>query len=373
MSNKIKIFNVVGTRPNFIKIAPLIQEMDRYPELISHFLIHTGQHYDKQMSREIFGDLAIPTPDIHLGIRSDSSNEGIVRIMMACEKLLIDKRPDLVLVVGDVNSTLAAALAAAKFNIPIAHVEAGLRSFNWAMPEELNRIITDRFSQFLFTTEKQANNNLFREGIARERIFFVGNVMVDALTRHYKKSKKSDILRRLKISKENFALLTFHRSENVDQEERLLEFAEIVDVIQKKIKVVFPIHPRTEKQIKKFNLQKKFRKMKNVILTEPLGYLDFLCLEGGARVVLTDSGGIQEETTVLNIPCLTLRNETERPITVSQGTNTIVGLDKAKISRAFKKISVNRQEKIKMPELWDGKTAQRIIKILLNNKDKFFS
>lgn len=366
----MKVICVVGARPNFIKIAPLLQEMKNYPKMIKPILVHTGQHYNKQMSEEIFHDLSLPKPDIYLGIGSDSHARQTARIMIEFENVVESERPDLVLVVGDVNSTLACALVAAKLGISVAHVEAGLRSLNQAMPEEINRIITDRLSHFLFTTEEDAAQNLIKEGISKSRIFFVGNVMIDTLKKYYKKSPKNNILQRLNLSKKNFALLTMHRPENVDEKNKLNLLIEIVEIIQDKMRVVFPVHPRTQVRLENFDLKKEVTKMKNLILTEPLGYLDFLNLEGNAKVVLTDSGGIQEETTILGVPCLTLRNETERPITVKQGTNIITGLDKDKVIKEFNKIVSGRIKVTKIPKYWDGKAAKRIIKILIQKEVK---
>ena len=360
----IKIVNVVGTRPNFIKIAPLIEEMKRRKE-IRQVLVHTGQHYDESMSKAFFNDLQIPKPDINLGVGSASDTEQMARIMLGFEKILMTEKPDLVVVVGDVNSTLAAAIGAKKCGVKVAHVEAGLRSFDMRMPEEINRILTDHVSDFLFTTEESANNNLASEGIPKERIFFVGNVMIDTLLKHREKAKKSKILESLGIKKKDYCVLTLHRTSNVDDPLALIRIFGIVKEIQKKTKVIFPVHPRTLKNLKKFSIDKEVKKLNNIILTEPIGYLDFLFLMANSKFVLTDSGGIQEETTMLGIPCITLRDNTERPVTVEQGTNIAVSTDKKKIIRACDSILNGAGAKAKVPKLWDGKSAQRIVDILV--------
>lgn len=372
-SRPIKILCVVGARPNFIKIAPLLEEMRHYPYKIKSILVHTGQHYDKKMSEEIFHDLSLPKPDVYLGIGSDSHAKQTSRIMIAFEDVVLKHKPDLVLVVGDVNSTLACALVAAKLHIPVAHIEAGLRSFNWKMPEEINRVLTDRLSDFLFTTEETANKNLIKEGISKDRIFYVGNVMIDTLKRYYKKSQKSAIFKKLNLTRKKFILLTMHRPETVDKKSKLYLLISIIDEVQKRIPMVFPIHPRTRMKIRDFKLEKELQKMENLILTEPLGYLDFLNLENNAKAVLTDSGGIQEETSALRIPCLTLREETERPATVAYGTNQVVGLSKSRIIKEVDKIMSDKMKRGKNLKYWDGKAAQRIVKILIKNKDKILS
>ena len=364
----IKILCVVGTRPNFIKIAPLIKEMDRHPQ-IKRLLVHTGQHYDAAMSKSFFDDLEIPKPDINLGIGSASDATQTANIMMALEPVILKEKPDLVVVVGDVNSTMAAALAAAKCGIKIAHVESGLRSFDRSMPEEINRTITDHLSDFLFTTEESGNKNLINEGIGRNCIFFVGNVMIDTLLGHKEKAKKSKILQKLKLGKNNYAVLTLHRPSNVDGKDSLIYILDILNEIQKKIKIVFPIHPRTLKNLKHYNLLKNIKNRKNIILTEPLGYLDFLSLMDNSKLVLTDSGGIQEETTVLGVPCITLRNNTERPVTLEHGTNMAVSTDRGKIINAFEKAVKGVNFKAKTPKFWDGSAAKRIVAIILDKLD----
>ena len=365
----LKIMNVVGTRPNFIKIAPLIREMGKHKE-IKQVLVHTGQHYDEAMSKAFFEDLEIPKPDINLGVGSASDAVQTAKIMLEFEKILAKEKPDLVVVVGDVNSTFAAAITAKKCGIKVAHVEAGLRSFDMAMPEEINRILTDRVSDFLFTTEESGNKNLINEGIDKNKVFFVGNVMIDTLLNHKEKAKKSKILSKLKLSKNDYAVLTLHRPSNVDNKKSLNCNLDILNKISQKIKIIFPVHPRTLKNIKKFELDKKIKNLKNIALTEPLGYLDFLCLMSNSKFIITDSGGIQEETTILGVPCVTMRNNTERPVTVKEGTNILVSTNKDKIVIACNKLIQYANIKGKIPKLWDGRAAERIVKILLKSHFK---
>ncbi|MBI2101466.1 UDP-N-acetylglucosamine 2-epimerase (non-hydrolyzing) [Candidatus Woesearchaeota archaeon] len=359
----MKIASIVGTRPNFMKIAPLVTEFKRHK--IGHVLIHTGQHYDFSMSRLFFEELGLPKPDEHLvcqtGIGVDEQRSFLKKIIkVALER----QKPDLVIVVGDVNSTVAGAEAAHELGIKVAHVEAGLRSFDNTMPEEINRIRTDKISDFLFTTEKSANKNLLNEGISRDKIFFVGNVMIDTLLSHRKKAEKSKILGQLKLRKKGYCVLTLHRPSNVDNRKSFENILDILEAIGAKIKIVFPLHPRTKKNLESFGLDKRIRSIDNLIITKPLGYLDFLCLMSGSRFVLTDSGGIQEETTVLGVPCVTLRNNTERPVTISQGTNMVVSTDKAKITRVCQRLIKGDAVKAKIPQFWDGKAAERIFKVL---------
>jgi len=366
---KMKILSVVGTRPNFIKLGALVNEIKKHD--VEHLLVHTGQHYDEEMSKLFFDDLELPKPDINLGVGSGSYGEQIGNIIIKLEKILIKEKPDLVVVVGDVNSTFAGALIAKQLGIKVAHVEAGLRSFDLTMPEEINRMLTDKISDFLFTTEESGNVNLLNEGVGKNKIFFVGNVMIDTLLKHKEKANKSDILGKLNVEKNDYCVLTLHRPSNVDKKEDFENVLSVLDTIQKKIKIVFPVHPRTKKNIELFNLDGTIKKMENLIITEPLGYLDFLCLIANSKFVLTDSGGIQEETTVLNVPCITLRENTERPVTVEQGTNLIVSVAKNKIIEKSLGI-INNKAKTdgKIPELWDGKAAERIAEVLLETFKK---
>jgi UDP-N-acetylglucosamine 2-epimerase (non-hydrolysing) len=365
----MKIVSIVGTRPNFIKLAALIGEIKKHK--IEHVLVHTGQHYDAEMSKLFFDELEIPKPDINLDVGSGDREEQIQEIIMRLKKVLLREKPDLVIVVGDVNSTVAGAEAAHELGIKVAHVEAGLRSFDNTMPEELNRIRTDEISDFLFTTEKSGNKNLLKEGISKDKIFFVGNVMIDTLLRHEEKAKQSKILEKLDLDKNNYVVLTLHRPSNVDTKEGFENILSILKKIQDKIKIVFPMHPRTKKSIRLLKLEDEIRNMKNLIITKPLGYLHFMNLMANSRLVLTDSGGIQEETTVLGISCITLRNTTERPVTVEQGTNLLVSTDTNKVIEEVLKV-IGSKTKInrKIPEMWDGRAAERIIKILLENFKK---
>jgi len=360
----MKILSIVGTRPNFMKIAPLIEEFRKHG--LRHVLVHTGQHYDARLSRLFFDDLGLPKPDEHLAcITGQSVNEQRKSLKLAIKEALKRQRPDLVVVVGDVNSTVAGAEAAHGLGIKVAHIEAGLRSFDNTMPEEINRIRTDRISDFLFTTERSADENLKKEGLGKNKIFFVGNVMIDTLLKHREKAEKSRILSQLKLDKKRYCVLTLHRPSNVDRKGEFVKILEILEKIQEKMKIVFPVHPRTRKNIGKFGLEHRIRAMKNLIITKPLGYLDFLCLMSHSRLVLTDSGGIQEETTVLGVPCITLRNNTERPVTVSQGTNLLVSTSSSKVvEAALQAIEGKASKKRKMPPLWDGMAAQRIVGVL---------
>ncbi len=361
----MKIINVVGARPNFMKVAPIHEQMTLNPS-INPILVHTGQHYDKKMSKVFFDDLNLPKPDIYLGIGSANHGNQTGRIMIEFEKVLLNHSPDLVLVVGDVNSTLACAINAAKLNIRLAHVEAGLRSFDKSMPEEINRILTDTISDYLFVSEKSGLINLKNEGI-NKGIYHVGNVMIDSLINHITKADKSDILKRTGLLNEDFGLITLHRPINVDKKESIIEIFNAINEIQHNLPLIFPIHPRTKKNIKDFDLGAIINKMKNLYVIDPVGYYDFLKIMKSSKIVLTDSGGIQEETTYLGIPCLTLRNNTERPITIECGTNTLVSISSKDIINAFNKTITENHSNYQIPELWDGRTAKRIIKIIVEN------
>ncbi len=356
-----------------MKIAPLIEEMKKHSE-IEPILAHTGQHYDENMSKLFFRDLRLPEPDIYLGVGSGTHAGQTAKIMIEFEKVLLEKKPDLVVVVGDVNSTIACALTAVKLHIPVAHVEAGLRSFDRKMPEEINRVLTDAISDYLFVTEKSGEANLLREGKPGEKIFFVGNVMIDTLLKNKKKSDESNILPELNLEPSKYALLTLHRPGNVDNEKTFTGILEALEKIQKHIKIIYPIHPRTRKRLEEFNLFKRFKFLNsnsqvpvsnNFSIINPLGYLDFLKLMACAKFVLTDSGGIQEETTLLGVPCLTLRDTTERPVTIKEGTNTLVGTNKERILEESLSLLNGKVIKKGLPELWDGKAAERIVRILL--------
>lgn len=357
---KIKVINVVGARPNFMKVAPIMRVM-RGNGLFEPVLLHTGQHYDQKMSESFFKDLDIPEPDIYLGVGSGSHAEQTAKIMVSFEKVLKEKKPDLVLVVGDVNSTLACSITSAKLNVLVAHVEAGLRSYDRRMPEEVNRVVTDSLSDYLFTTCEDANQNLLKEGISKDKIFFVGNTMIDTLTYLLKKIEKVEYWRKFE---KPYLLLTLHRPSNVDNKDDLLKIIAVLEKLQKRVKILFSVHPRTRKNIEKMRIDKAMAKIPGLILLEPLPYLDFMSLMKNAEIVLTDSGGIQEETTFLGVPCLTLRENTERPVTIREGTNELAGIEPDKILAQTFAILDGSRKQGKIPRFWDGRASERIIKVL---------
>lgn len=368
----MRIVNVVGARPNFMKMAPIVAEMKRH-DSIQSCLVHTGQHYDAAMSQLFFDELGMPQPEVYLGVGSGSHTVQTARVMLGFEPVMIEQRPDLVVVVGDVNSTLACTLVAVKMGIPVAHVEAGLRSFDRDMPEEINRILTDAVAQLLLIPSPEGRDNLLREGIPAERIHFVGNVMIDTLRQHQEKALARPILRELRVVPRGYGVLTLHRPSNVDSVETLTPLIGVLERIQGRLPLVFPLHPRTRAMLEQHALGERLRRMSGLRLTDPLGYLDFLALTSQARVVLTDSGGIQEETTALGVPCLTLRENTERPVTVTEGTNRLVGQDPARILAAFEETMQSTVSTVeggpmpqRMPELWDGRAAERIVKLFLD-------
>src|ERR1044071_8806192 len=395
----MKMISVVGARPNFMKIAAIcdaIKERNRRAgkEDIHHVLIHTGQHYDANMSDLFFNDLELPKPDLFLGVGSGSHSEQTARIMERFERVLLAEKPRVVVVVGDVNSTLACALVTKKTwcsgssgtgaRIPmLAHVEAGLRSFDRSMPEEVNRIVTDSISDYLFTTEESANRNLIREGVPPGKIHFVGNVMIDTLLHHQARARESTILSDLQLSNglgaKPFAILTLHRPSNVDDKETFSRMLQAFLEISKRMPVIFPAHPRTIKRIQEADLSDYFvdhflegpepwDSRVRIRMVPPLGYLDFLSLMSEAKVVLTDSGGIQEETTILGVPCITLRDNTERPVTLTDGTNVLVGSDPDRIVREFKRILSGSPRCFSSPQYWDGNAARRILHILSDDR-----
>lgn len=369
MENTLKIINVVGARPNFMKMAPIIEAMNHFPERIDQLLVHTGQHYDQKMSKAFFDDLGMPKPDIDLEVGSGSHAEQTARIMVEFEKVCLAHRPDLVIVVGDVNSTMACTITARKMGIKVAHVEAGLRSRDMNMPEEINRLCTDVLCDYLFTTDRFADQNLLAEGVPKEKIFFVGNVMIDTLLKHKAMAATLDFSKKMGLLPGGYATLTLHRPSNVDEQEILTGIFEALDVIAKELPIIFPIHPRTRKMAEKFGLGHFLNsgdKVSGIWCTEPLGYLEFLHLNLNARMVLTDSGGLQEETTVLGIPCITLRHNTERPITCTEGTNVLVGNGRQSILDAANKILRGDCVAGKVPEKWDGKAAARIVEVILS-------
>ncbi len=357
-----KVISVVGARPNFMKIAPIHKAFLKYSNTINHLICHTGQHYDKKMSKVFFDDLELPKPDFYLGVGGGTHAEQTGKIMIEFEKILLAENPDLVLVVGDVNSTIACTLAAAKLHIKTAHVESGLRSFDRDMPEEINRLLTDSISDFLFVTEQSGLDNLIKEGVSKDKIFFTGNVMIDSLINYLPKADKSNILRELQVTDSPFVLITLHRPSNVDEKDQLIKLFDFINRIAIQRKVVFPIHPRTLKNLKEFNILDSLSA--NIILTEPIGYIDFLCCTKNAELILTDSGGIQEESTYLGVQCITLRKTTERPVTVDVGTNQLLGLDLNKIEIAANEILSGKIKKGQIPNLWDGKAAERITAII---------
>jgi UDP-N-acetylglucosamine 2-epimerase (non-hydrolysing) len=352
---------VVGARPNFMKAAPLMREF-RSRRAVRTLLVHTGQHYDENMSRVFFEDLELPAPDIHLGVGSGSHAEQTGKIMIAFEGIVARERPDLIIVVGDVNSTLACSLVGAKALVPVAHVEAGLRSFDLAMPEEINRMVTDVLSRFCFTTSPEAETNLLHEGVSPERIFYVGNIMIDSLLFYLAKAEGSRIIETLGLEPDRYVLVTLHRPSNVDD---LGVFEGIMGAladISRSLSVAFPVHPRTRKMIE--SARGRIDVPAGLKLVEPLGYLDFIKTMRHARIVITDSGGIQEETTVLGIPCLTVRENTERPITIEMGTNILVGTDPGRIRSEAARIIGGARREHRVPPLWDGRTAGRIADVL---------
>ncbi len=362
-----KILSVVGTRPNFIKIAPLAKAFKKYRKDVKHLICHTGQHFDQRMSEVFFEDLQMPRPDFNLGVGSGSHAGQTARIMIELEKVLDAEKPDLVVVPGDVNSTMAAALVASKMGIPIAHVESGLRSFDKTMPEEINRIVTDVVSDFLFVTEHSGIHNLRSEGMDDGKIFFVGNTMIDTLESHYDAIEACTITDQMKLEKEKYIVATFHRPSNVDDPEQLETLMDSLGRLAGMRKLVFPVHPRTRKNIARFGLEN--RMPKNLILTEPLGYIEFLSLMRYAELVITDSGGIQEETTYMNVQCITVRKNTERPITIDVGTNHLVGTSMDKVEKTATDILEGTTKPGRIPELWDGKAAKRIVEIIMAHKD----
>jgi len=360
-----------------MKMAPIHKELLKHKSKIIHKIVHTGQHYDKKMSDVFFKELELPQPDIYLGVGSRSHAEQKAHIMIEFEKIILGEKPDLVLVYGDVNSTTAASIVSSKIltengkPIPVAHIESGLRSFDRTMPEEINRMVTDILSDYLFVTEPAGIRNLRKEGIDESKVFFVGNTMIDSLKFYLKKIEKSGILNELCISKKNYVLVTLHRPSNVDDKnnlEKILRILKSINKINPRLDIVFPVHPRTIKMIGRFKLKNSFDDTANLIITEPLGYLDFLKLTYHAKFILTDSGGIQEETTYLKIPCLTLRENTERPVTAELGTNVICGLNEDLIVKKIKEIESGKFKKGKIPKLWDGNAAKRIVKVLLKKQ-----
>lgn len=362
----IKIICVAGARPNFMKIAPLMPAFKK-SDNFNVLLAHTGQHYDENMRKLFFDDLNIPRPDINLDVGSGTHAAQTAEIMKRFEPVVLDFKPDYVLVVGDVNSTIACGLVAVKLGVKLIHVEAGLRSFDRTMPEEINRLLTDSISDLLFVTEQSGIDNLRKEGIDSEKVHFVGNVMIDTLLANREKAQNSDVLVRFRLLPRKYGVVTLHRPSNVDDIGRFGQIIAAFEKIEKEIKLVFPIHPRTRNNIKGSEFEKRIEAMKNLLLFEPLGYLDFLCLMSNAALVLTDSGGIQEETTILGVPCMTLRKNTERPVTITEGTNRLVEITTEGILKGYREVmetSKNICSSHRTPKLWDGKAAERIARII---------
>ena len=358
-----RILCVVGARPNFMKMAPLLTAFRRSSEPVECLLVHTGQHYDVSMSDVFFAQLGLPEPDIHLGVGAGSQAMQTGRTMEALESVVSERNPDLVLVVGDVNSTLAAAIVAAKAGLPLAHVEAGLRSFDRRMPEEVNRVLTDSVATYLFVTEEDAVENLHREGVADDRIFMVGNVMIDTLMTLMPQIKARALAAELGLRPGEYGVVTLHRPSNVDDPAKLESWVGALEEISSRVTLVLPAHPRTSGRLIKAGLVDRL-KTAGVQVIEPLPYIEFVSLVADSRMVLTDSGGIQEETTVLGVPCLTLRDSTERPVTVTHGTNWLVGADpRAAVAAAASVLAAPRPNR-DLPPMWDGRAAERIVEIL---------
>ena len=363
----IKIICVCGARPNFMKIAPIMRAFNESGNFET-LLVHTGQHYDEKMSKSFFDELNIPKPDINLEVGSGSHAVQTADVMKSFEPVVIDFKPDYVLVVGDVNSTIACGIVAVKLGVKLIHVEAGLRSFDRTMPEELNRLLTDSISNLLFVTEQSGIDNLKNEGVADEKVHFVGNVMIDTLLANKAKAEKSNVLEKLGLTEKGYAVITLHRPSNVDDMVNLEKIISAFEVIEKDLKLVFPMHPRTRNNIKDTDIGKRVEAMKNLILLEPVGYLDFLKLTSNCAIVITDSGGIQEETTILQVPCMTLRENTERPITITEGTNRLIHIDTDDILNNYNEIkAANFTGSGNIPKFWDGKAAQRIAEAIIIN------
>ncbi len=359
-----KLFIVAGARPNFMKIAPLMRELRRGVYPFAAKLVHTGQHYDKEMSDVFFEELEIPKPDYHLEVGSGSHAEQTARIMVRFEEICLKDRPDIVVVVGDVNSTLACSIVAKKLHIKVAHVEAGLRSGDMAMPEEINRMVTDAITDWFFVTEKSGLDHLLAEGKPRDSIHFVGHVMIDNLFHQVEKIERMspDVFSTAALKQRfpEYGVVTLHRPSNVDDPQVFGGIMGALSVVAEQLPLIFPVHPRTRGNLEKFGIAVPER----IVLTQPLAYMDFLNLFKDARLAMTDSGGLQEETTALGVPCLTLRENTERPVTVTEGTNSVVGVDPARIVAEAQTILAGRGKQGRRPELWDGQAAGRILKVL---------
>ena len=359
----MRISIIAGARPNFMKIAPIIEAIQQAKDAgnnIAYRLIHTGQHYDKKMSGDFFEQLGIPEPDVNLEAGGGSQAEQTAAIMVRFEKELLENRPDLIIVVGDVTSTMACAITAQKLGIPVAHVEAGIRSGDWSMPEEINRLVTDSISNYFFTTSEVANEHLRKAGIEEERIFFVGNTMIDTLLKQMPNFQKPSFWDELNLRKKEYLVMTLHRPSNVDRPEQLKKLLEVLENGTQQLPVIFPVHPRTRQNLEKFGIS-----LNQVKTVEPLSYLEFNYLVQQAKGVVTDSGGITEETTVMGVPCMTLRTSTERPETCTIGTNELLGDNPIALKSALDVLFSGEWKKGEIPPLWDGKTAERIVEVLL--------
>jgi UDP-N-acetylglucosamine 2-epimerase (non-hydrolysing) len=353
------VLHVVGARPNFMKMAPVVKALWQQPGAFEHLLVHTGQHYDEHLNDSIFRDLGLRSPDIHLGSGSGTHAEQTSRIMLAFEKLVAEKKPRMVVVAGDVNSTLACSVVAAKANVPVAHLEAGLRSGDWTMPEEINRIVTDRLARLHLTPSPDGDENLLREGADPKGIVRVGNCMIDSVKSHIETARGGGALERFGVSAQGYVLATLHRPSNVDDAERLARLVEVLSQIGQELKVVFPVHPRTRARLEAAQVSETALAKRGLLLSPPLGYLDFLQLQDAAKVVITDSGGVQEETTALGVPCLTVRDNTERPITITEGTNKLVGSNPDVLPNEVRQILSGNSKRGRIPALWDGQAGAR--------------
>lgn len=368
----MKIISVVGARPNFMKVAPIHRAIQKHNEFnkstnhpeINHLICHTGQHYDEKMSKIFFEDLELPEPDFYLGVGSGTHAEQTGKVMMEFEKVLLQEKPDYVLVVGDVNSTIACTLTAAKLHIKTIHVEAGLRSGDRKMPEEVNRVLTDSISDLLFVTEKSGMENLKKEGIPEDKVYFVGNVMIDSVAYYLSKAEQSNILNDLSLEAGKYILVTLHRPSNVDEPKQLKKLIEMLNRLSERRKVIFPVHPRTKNNLANQSFNQPINQ--SVQLCDPIGYIDFLALTKNAELILTDSGGIQEESTYLGVQCITLRNSTERPVTVDVGTNQLLGNNLTAAEKTANEVLNGKIKLGSIPELWDGKAAERIVSAIID-------
>ena len=360
----MKVITVAGARPNFIKISPLCRAFSKRQDQFQHLICHTGQHFDRNMSKVFFDALDMPEPDFNLGVGGGSHATQTARIMVEFEKILNQEKPALILVPGDVNSTLACSVVASKLGVRVGHVESGLRSFDRGMPEEINRIVTDVLSDMLFVSEESGMINLKNEGIADDKVHFVGNIMIDSLVHFLPTIEKSSIHDEMGLEKGEYTLLTFHRPSNVDNGETLADLVGMLNRLSSKTQLVFPVHPRTRKNLEKYNLLKDLNS--EIRLLEPIGYLDFLALTRSSKLLITDSGGIQEETTFLGVQCITVRDNTERPVTVTVGTNQLIGTDFNKVEKAAEEVLSGNIKAGKVPDKWDGATAERILDIIGN-------